>query len=83
MPMPEPSTCSTCGGGGYLGSDICDSCIGTGSLPLRGLHLYLKTVLDDMSDKVDAITVDLTALEAWCTTVNQKLAYLKEKIDAL
>lgn len=55
MPMPEASTCSACGGSGYLGSDLCDSCLGTGSLPLRGLPLYLKTVFNDMSDRLDDV----------------------------
>jgi len=46
----------------------CENCGATG--------VREKAHSDDLGDKFDA-------LQAWCTTVNQKLLYLKEKIDAL
>ena len=72
MALGDPQTCTDplCEGTGYYeDGSICLTCLGGGSVPLKGTPLYLKTKFD--------------ALESWCTGVNQKLLYLKEKIDAL
>ncbi len=78
--MGEPNvisnTCPDCNGSGYQGTELCGTCMGTGAVPVRGIALYLKT-------KFEAETAKWNALEAWCTSVNQKLVYLKDKIDAL
>ncbi len=79
--MAEPvvganSTCPACGGDGETESGFCYLCLGTGHRISIGMNVFLKQFRDEQMAKWEA-------LEDWCVTVNQKLTYLKNKIDAL
>lgn len=53
--MPAPTTCTNCGGSGYVGDSLCDVCMGQGSLPVRGLPLFMQEKIADMEDKLNDI----------------------------
>jgi len=87
---PESNLCPNCGGDGLDGAEFCLPCNGTGFVSTQGISLYrknnqeqvvaIKTKTDNLPDDTEK---DFAELKVWCTTVNQKLAYLKEKIDTL
>jgi len=57
--MPEPSTCSTCGGDGYIGDTFCETCYGTGVYPIKHVNTLqlIKIVekINDINDKVNDV----------------------------
>lgn len=53
MPV-EPITCPDCNGG-YIGDEVCGTCIGQGSLPVRRVEGYIKKHVGDMEDKLSDI----------------------------
>ena len=87
---PVSNLCPNCGGDGLDGTEFCLPCNGTGYVSSQGESLYrkdikervtsIKTKTDNLPDDTEE---DFAELKAWCITVNQKLAYLKEKIDTL
>ena len=51
----ETTTCSFCGGDGYIDDTFCTTCMGGGSVPVVGINQYLKKVFDDIKDKCNDI----------------------------
>lgn len=51
--MPDIQVCIICGGSGVAGTDICETCYGTGSLPLRGINFMISKTLGKVNDTLD------------------------------
>lgn len=52
------TTCDGCKGSGLLEGKVCVTCMGTGSVPVKGLSLifkYLKERIDDLEDRVNDV----------------------------
>ena len=70
--MPDIQVCPACGGSGTVGSDICETCYGTGSLPLRGVNFIISKTLEKVNDVLDK-----------CNDIKEKVDEIKEKVDTL
>jgi len=63
----ETTTCSFCGGDGYIDGNICETCYGAGSLPPLGMSSYLMK--------------HLLAVAGVAQDLDERIADLEDKVD--
>lgn len=88
MSITYPNTCSTCNGSGYLDEEhtiVCDICLGTGAVPLKGTLAQIKkltdaiqTSSDTAAEKAEAARVLAVALQESVETNTEALAEIKD-----
>ncbi|MDP2646638.1 MAG: hypothetical protein U1C57_01955 [Candidatus Doudnabacteria bacterium] len=84
MPEPTiPTTCPTCGGPGYLGEELCSTCYGGGSIPLRGVDRHIAKLIVDTKIAAALAVTKANTLESKVDTCISDLAYIHGKVTAI
>jgi len=70
--MVSPS-CTACGGDGVNGVELCTECMGSGTLPLRGMSLYVRNNNINILDKIQEVKTKVNQMQA-------DINYIKAKV---
>uniref|UniRef100_A0A6M3KAG8 Uncharacterized protein n=1 Tax=viral metagenome TaxID=1070528 RepID=A0A6M3KAG8_9ZZZZ len=81
MPEETSATCETCGGGGYIGDELCSSCYGGGVLPTTGVLQHIAKEAALAREKATELEGKVDDLMDRCNDIMDKCNDIFEKVS--